>query len=77
MSRDAGFAVGRRVRVYPGSPDERAGVIVEDFGDSAGAAVVVGNTRIAEPSRRWAVEIDDGQLVFADSTDLGNLPESI
>ena len=72
MSQEAGLAVGRRVRVYPGSSDERPGVIVEDFGESAGAAVMVGDIRIAEPSRRWAVELDDGRLIFVDSVDLGS-----
>lgn len=42
------------------------GVIVEDFGDSAGHAVIVGNTRIADPSRRWAIKLDDETLMFAD-----------
>jgi hypothetical protein len=32
----ADFAVGGRVRVYPGSSDERSGIIVDDFGDDAG-----------------------------------------
>lgn len=70
MPRSSDFAVGQRVRVYPGSSDERRGVIVEDFGDAAGYAVTVGDVRIAEPSRRWAVNLDDGTLVFADTTDL-------
>jgi hypothetical protein len=45
MSKSSDFAVGQRVRVYPGSSDECFGVIVEGFGDSAGYAVTVGNTR--------------------------------
>jgi hypothetical protein len=73
MSRKDGFAVGRRVRVYPGRSDERLGVIVDDFGDSAGSAVIVGSTRIAEPSRRWAIQLDDGGLVFADTADLATI----
>jgi hypothetical protein len=76
MAREAGFAVGRRVRVYPGSSDERLGVIVEDFGDSAGAAVIVGTTRVAGPSRRWAITLDDGGLVFADSVDIANAQDT-
>jgi hypothetical protein len=32
------FAVGQRVRVNPGSSEQRYGVIVEDFGDSAPAS---------------------------------------
>ena len=70
MTHRFDFAVGQRVRVYPGSTDERSGVIVEDFGDSAGYPVTVANTRIAEPSRRWAIELDDGNLIFVDTADL-------
>lgn len=70
MAHNPDFAVGQRVQVYPDSSDERSGVLVEDFGDSAGYAVTIGHTRIAEPSRRWAVNLDDGTLVFADTTDL-------
>jgi hypothetical protein len=73
MSHSSDFAVGQRVRVYPGSSDERLGAIVDDFGDSSGYAVTVGNTRIAEPSRRWAIELDDGNLIFADTADLQSL----
>ena len=63
--------MGQRVRVNAVGGHERAGVIVEDFGDApAGCAVTVGDVRIAEPSRRWAVQLDDGNLVFADSVDL-------
>ncbi|ARV85418.1 hypothetical protein LFT51_28950 (plasmid) [Mycobacterium intracellulare subsp. chimaera] len=67
------FAVGQRVRVYPSSSDERLGTVVDDFGDSSGYAVTVGNARIAEPSRRWAIELDDGNLIFADTADLQSL----
>ena len=77
MAREAGFAVGRRVRVYPGSSDERLGVIVEDFGDSSGSAVIVGTTRVAGPSRRWAITLDDGGLVFADSVDIANADDTL
>ena len=71
------FAVGQRVWVYPASSDERCGVIVEDFGDQPGFAVAIGDTRIADASRRWAVTLDDGTLVFVNSTDLGGLSEII
>jgi hypothetical protein len=67
--------VGQPVRVYPSSSDERHGIIVEDFGDLPGYAVTVGHTRIAEPSRRWAIELDDGNLIFADTPDLRSLQE--
>jgi hypothetical protein len=66
----ADFAVGQRVRIYSGCSDERFGAIVEDFGDSAGFAVTVGDTQLAEPSRRWAINLDDGSLVFVDSADV-------
>jgi hypothetical protein len=67
------FAVGQRVRVHSTSDDDRCGAIVDDFGDSAGHAVIVGNTRIADPSRRWAIQLDDGNLMFADTADLQRL----
>jgi hypothetical protein len=70
MSHSFDLGVGQRVLVYPSSSDERFGVIVEDFGDAAGYAVTVANTRIAEPSRRWAIELDDGNLIFVDTADL-------
>ena len=66
----ADFAVGRRVRVYPGSSDERSGIIVEDFGDDAGYDIDIGTTHIADAARRWAITLDDGNLVFVDSSQL-------
>lgn len=66
----ADFAVGARVRVYPGSSDERSGIIVDDFGDDAGYAVDIGGQHIAEASRRWAITLDDGTLVFVDGFQL-------
>ncbi len=68
----AGFVVGDRVRVYPGSSDECSGVIVEDFGDDAGHSVDVAGQHIADASRRWAIILDDGNLMFADSFQLAN-----
>jgi hypothetical protein len=68
----ADFAVGARVRVNPGSSDERSGIIVEDFGDDAGFGVDIGDQHIADASRRWAVTLDDGNLVFVDSFQLAN-----
>jgi hypothetical protein len=76
MSHGSDFAVGHLVRVYASSSDERFGVVVKDFGDSAGYVVTVGDSRIAEPSRRWAIELDGGTLIFADTTDLQSLQES-
>jgi hypothetical protein len=64
------FAVGCRVRVYPGTSDERPGIIVDDFGEDAGYRVDVGSQHIADASRRWAITLDDGGLVFVDSSEL-------
>jgi hypothetical protein len=58
-----------RVRVYPQTDAESPGVIVEDFGELAGQAVVIGGHQI-NPARRWAVVLDTGGLVFADSDEL-------
>lgn len=66
----ADIAVGSRVRVHPDTETEAQGVIVDDFGDTAGSAVDVGEHRIAEAGRRWAVAMDSGTLVFADTADL-------
>jgi hypothetical protein len=46
MPHSSDFAVGERVRVYPGSRDERFGVIVEDFVDSAAYTVTVGQNGV-------------------------------
>jgi hypothetical protein len=65
----AQLAVNMRVRVYPGTDAEAPGVIVEDFGDLAGQAVDVGSRRI-DPARRWAVQLDTGNLVFVNTDQL-------
>lgn len=67
------FAVGQRVRVHSDGNEDRCGAIDEDFGDTAGHGVTVGKTRIADPSRRWAIRLDDGGLIFADTADLQRL----
>ncbi|MGV0811824.1 hypothetical protein ABQF34_07645 [Mycolicibacterium boenickei] len=59
-------AVGSSVIVYPGTDDELHGIVVDDFADLAGTAVEVAGERIVEPARRWAVNLDDGGLVFVD-----------
>ena len=59
---DTHLAVNMRVCVYPGTDDESPGVIVEDFGELAGQAVDLGGCHIA-PARRWAVQLDTGNLV--------------
>ena len=64
---DREFAVDVRVRVHAGTDEEAAGVIVDDFGDSAGYSVDIGENHIADPARRWAVQLDSGSLTFVDS----------
>lgn len=67
---DSWIAVGVSVRVYPGTERERLGVVEEDFGDSAGHVVQIGQEQIVDAARRWAVSLGDGDLVFVDSSDL-------
>jgi hypothetical protein len=67
---DAQPAVGSRVCVHPGTATEGRGVVVEDFGETAGLAVDIGPTHIADAARRWAVMLDSGALVFVDTDDL-------
>ena len=67
------IAIDARVRVYPGTDREAHGVVVEDFADAAGYPVDVGAIHIADPARRWAVQLDTGGLLFVDSSDL--IPE--
>ena len=61
------IAVGSRVQTTESPP--RTGVVVEDFGDLAGQEVIIDRDRIAQ-SRRWAVILDDGCLVFRDAHSL-------
>ena len=65
-----GIAVGAAVIVYPGTDEELHGLVVEDFADLAGTAVEVAGERIVEPARRWAVNVDDGGLVFVDDDNI-------
>lgn len=67
---DAHLALDRRVRVYPGTDAESRGIVVDDFGETAGCPVDIGENHIADPARRWAVLLDTGDLVFADSDQL-------
>jgi hypothetical protein len=66
-------AVNIRVRVYPGTDAEGRGIVVDDFGETAGCPVDIGATHITDAARRWAVMLDTGTLLFIDSDDL--LPE--
>jgi hypothetical protein len=66
----AHLAVDMRVRVYPGTDAESRGIVVDDFGETAGCPVDIGENHIADPARRWAVLLDTGALVFIDSDQL-------
>ncbi|MCV7433359.1 hypothetical protein [Mycolicibacterium bacteremicum] len=66
-NQDQGLAVDARVRVHAGTDDEAVGVIVDDFGDSAGQSVDIGEHHIVDAARRWAVLLDSGSLTFVDS----------
>ena len=64
------LSVNAPVVVYPGTDQQQGGVIVEDFGESAGQAIDIGDNRIADAARRWAVRLNSGDLVFLDSDQL-------
>jgi hypothetical protein len=66
----AELTVDSPVLVYPETEQQQGGVIVEDFGPSAGQAVEVGSIRIASAARRWAVRLNSGDLVFVNSDEL-------
>jgi hypothetical protein len=68
--RGEDIAADMRVRVYPHTEAEALGVIVEDFGDTAGSGVDIGTQHVANPARRWAVQLDNGDLVFVNSADI-------
>ncbi len=57
------LAVG--CRVHTTDESRSTGEIVEDFGDLAGAEVVV-DAGLTVRGRRWAVALDDGGLAFFD-----------
>jgi hypothetical protein len=64
---DSRIAVGCRVQTADSPP--KMGVVVEDFGDLAGEQVIIDRDRIAR-ARRWAIMLDDGDLVFCDAHSL-------
>ncbi|MBX8687362.1 hypothetical protein GO011_07940 [Mycobacterium sp. 20091114027_K0903767] len=70
VAEDVRLSVGDRARIHPGTADEQVGVVVEDFGTDAGLPVDIGQQHIADPARRWAVSLDDGNLVFVDDADI-------
>jgi hypothetical protein len=65
-----GLEVNAPVLVFPGSAEQQDGVIVEDFGHSAGQPIDIGTNRIVDAARRWAVRLNSGDLVFVDSDQL-------
>jgi len=62
--------VDAAVRVYPDTPREITGIVIEDFGDISGEAVDVGEHHIVDAARRWAVQLADGTLAFVDDADI-------
>jgi hypothetical protein len=64
------LAVDTRVRFHPGTDEECLGVVVDDFGEMDAQPVDIGDQHFADPARRWAVLLDGGTLVFADSDQL-------
>lgn len=62
--------VGRRVRTYPSTTREAWGTVVEDFGELPFHDVKVDHTRTVRAARRWAVQLDTGELVFVDNKHL-------
>ncbi|MDX1893352.1 hypothetical protein [Mycolicibacterium sp. 050158] len=65
-----GVTITARVCVFPSTDKEAHGVVVDDFGDAVGIPVEIGGDVIAPPARRWAVMLDDDDLVFVDSHQL-------
>ena len=65
-------AVDAAVRVYPGTPREVHGIVVEDFGAMSGQAVDIGDHHIVDAARRWAVQLMDGNLIFVDDADVAS-----
>ncbi|MGB8406465.1 MAG: hypothetical protein WCE30_20610 [Mycobacterium sp.] len=64
------IAVGVRVRWQRADRLDAIGVVIEDFDGYHGVAVHVGDDRIVGAARRWAVALDSGELIFADSDEL-------
>lgn len=67
---DTPLGVDVPVRVFPDTPAEEHGTVIEDFGDLAGTRVEIAGTEIVGPARRWAVRTTSGDVVFVDSDQL-------
>jgi hypothetical protein len=65
--------VDDHVRVYPDTPHEVDGYVVEDFDGFSGEAVDIGEHHIVDAARRWAVRLADDTLVFVDDADLASV----
>jgi hypothetical protein len=63
MDGTDGFTIGQRVRTT--EDPQRYGKIADDFGDLAGTSVTFDEGKTVT-SRRWAVQTDDGHLLFLD-----------
>lgn len=65
-----GVTVQARVRVYPGTDAEARGVVVQDFGDTVGYGLDAADRPTDDRACRWAVMLDEGDLVLVDTEDL-------
>ncbi|MEI4747853.1 MULTISPECIES: hypothetical protein [Rhodococcus] len=69
---DDTVSVGSRVHVTVRTTDntttKHPGVVIEDYADMAIDTAATG--RDWAPVHRWAIALDDGRLIFANSEDL-------
>ncbi|GAC68233.1 hypothetical protein [Gordonia soli] len=68
------LAVGTTVVVDMTEGPSVRGVIVDDYGDLAGAQATIDGRDVR--SRRWAITLDDGRITFRDSDELAPSPAS-
>lgn len=73
-SATAPIAVGVRVRCQRPDLPANAGMVVDDYGGYHGVAVAIGEHHFVDAARRWAVALDSGELIFADTDELEPLP---
>lgn len=72
--KPAPITVGTRVTVTPPAAHDHAeqpletGTVVDDYADSLLTPGELGHTWA--PTRRWAIALDDGRLVFAADNDI-------